>query len=107
MSILRVETAEQQIGVRRGGELNYKLITRRLLVTDRIGHCAFRPNDELWWRTRAQRDFAQARELVEDACGKLRVELLQLRHIRLHRGDAQRLGRRRILHAVNAERKQR
>src|ERR1051325_2257309 len=107
MSIFRVEAAEQQVAVRRGREFHDKPITWCLRVADRIGHGALRPDHELRRRTRSERDFAQTRKFVEDAGRKLGVELLQLRHIRLHGGDAHRLGRRRILHAVNAERKQR
>ena len=39
-----------------------------------------------------ERDFAQPLKLLEDSPGELRIELLILRNVRLHRGNAKRFG---------------
>src|SRR5437762_5963840 len=102
IAVLFVDRAQENIALCRRGQIHHELVTLPIRK-DRPRHGAFRPDQQIGWRIRTQRNFAQAPELVENPARKLWIELLILRHIRLHGSNSDRLCRWRNLSGTNSE----
>src|SRR5207249_10595595 len=85
-----IERAEHQIGLGRCRKIRHETVTLAVLIAHRIGHRAFRPDQQIWRRIRSQRDLAQSLKTYEHFAGEMRIEFLQLWNTGLDRGDTQR-----------------
>ena len=102
VSPVYVDRSQQKVRVCRRGQIHHEFIAL-LICENRPGHGALRPNQQIRWWICAQRDFAQSAKLIEDSPGKLRIELLILRNVRLHRGNAERFCGRRNLRRTESK----